>query len=368
MTTLKKLYLSTMLVLLSGITPTLVLSQEFKTEHKLNGFVQSDFYVGDSGATESADTTFHIRRARLGLKGNISPELSYNVLGAYDGGNDEPSEVKAFNLFIKYQFTPSHALTTGQFKYTFDREARPAAHQSPFIYFSTMTSKMVGKLGQEGAAFRDIGLELSGKHTLKDNKRLQYFIGVINGNGINTNEHKFNAASDEKDVYTRLTFDLLPQLNVGLAAYQGYYYDATTTQSLSEQLQTVDAAMTYKKLTFMGAFTQGKYEQASSNDKKSEGYYVMGAYNINPKWDFLLRVQAYESNKNSSNTRLSSTDIGLNYYLNKQGRFGGPRLSVNYLIRNAQDNAKSKVWEERGAIVLGDNVNDLLVTRFQWIF
>lgn len=337
-------------------------ASEFKKSYKMIGFLQNDFYLSENGATDVQESTFHIRRARLGIKGKALPNLSYNILGAYDGSNNASSQVKAFNLLGQYVLSKNHTLTFGQFKYTFDREGRRPAHQSPFIYFSQPTSSMINKLGRSGAALRDIGIELSGHHD-----DMSYHFGIINGNGINTTDHTPVNTSNSKDFYGRITLDVMENFNVGWAAYSGQIFDEVSLMNLDETIWTMDAEYKRDRWTFTGLLNRGRYE-TMGDDLMPGGYAIMGAYALTPKVDFLLRKQAFESDRDVDNTKLSSVDLGVNYYLDKKGQWGGSKISLNYLIRDAESQAKRRIWEDRGDQLTGDAVKDLLAFRLQLVF
>ena len=63
-----------------------------------------DGYYGDAGATDSTESTFMVRRARIGFRGKLLSNLEYNYMAALDAGNSETvgSEVKKLNMFANF--------------------------------------------------------------------------------------------------------------------------------------------------------------------------------------------------------------------------------------------------------------------------
>lgn len=336
----------------------------------VNGFIQTDFYWEDNQQA----STFHTRRARLGAKGTVLPKVKYNILAAYDAGNNQPKDLRAFNVFIKYEFNKNYKVTVGQFKYTFDREGRWAAHQMPFINFSRPVFGLVRTLGQTGAFFRDVGAELTTTHKVFEDRTLKYHLGIINGNGINSNDEITDTASDRKDYYARMTYDFAQHLNVGMAGFRGHHYDEAMAGYLNETLWTVDADYRYQKFSMVASVYHGDYEvfndgmSAPTSDINPFGFSWLASYTVKPKVDLLIRLQRYESDRNTEKTQVEGIDFGLNYYLVREGRWGGTKLSVNYIMREAENNAKSRVWEERGNTVAGDAIEDVIAARFQLVF
>ena len=337
-------------------------SNEFNP--KLFGFIQADYY---SSANNTQLSSFHIRRARLGVKGKIDKNLSYNLLGAYEGGNASEADIRALNVFLRYQVDPSLSFRLGQFKYHFDREGYTPAHSLPALQLSLPTSRFVTKLGQTGSALRDIGLEASGKIKMGGGDALKYSIGMINGNGINKLDENVSTTSSDKDLYTRLQYDLDGGLSLGAAVYQGTRLDGSDEVLESESIWTVDASYDFADTNISGVFTRGKYSKINES-QVPKAYSVTAVSPFTHDIDGLIRYSTYSSDSNRENNQLRQIDFGVNYYLTRKGRWGGTKLMVNYALRSADSAATSRIWGDRGILVQGGNVANVWSLRLQVTF
>jgi hypothetical protein len=95
------------------------------------------------------------------------------------------------------------------------------------------------------------------------------------------------------------------------------------------------------------------------------GYYVMGVFTVISDLDVMARFQQFEDDAfGTSNNEVTSTDLGVKYYFDRKGR-GGSSVSLNYMLRDADTGVTQKIFDERGANVKGDNVDDVIMARLQ---
>ena len=102
---------------------------------KIFGVIQADFYAADAGTSGGEDSSFFIRRARLGARGTLTDRIDYRVMVALDGNNSNTvaGDVKTFDAYVDVALDDSMKLRVGQFKYTFDLEGRRSAADLPLI-------------------------------------------------------------------------------------------------------------------------------------------------------------------------------------------------------------------------------------------
>lgn len=366
------------IVLIVGVLlllPSFALAQEKKfPTAKVGGYVQTDYYLGDAegatvaaGATGTADadkdrdSSFFIRRARLGVKGAVSQMITFGILGGFDGGNSATTRSSANLLdgWINLKFDPAFQVKIGQFKYTFDREGKESGSATPFAMRPAVINDIVVALGQAGGSFRDIGIEIHGGG--KAPIGWKYAAGVLNGNGIGLYDN-----NKDKDLYARVEIAPIKELSMGGGYYTGKFGNAPS--KTDESAYTVDAQVSINRFTVRGAYYKGEYEVAGAADKEPEGWYVVGSVAVIPTLDILARYQTYESDSNKADYEIPSIDIGVNYYFDKKALWGGSKLVLNYMIRDADKSASSKVWEERGVSVKGDAVENVFIARLQATF
>ena len=343
-----------LLILLSATPCAHADDDDFEPTTSIFGNFQFDGYLGDTSLPDTDEATFMIRRARLGFRGQATKAISYNFMAALDAGNSETvgSDVRAFNAFIDYRFSRAATVRLGQFKYDFDLEGRKSASQLP-LPFRAATTAVARSLGRDGGMFRDVGIQLHGRGN--DGPGWSYAVGLVNGNGTNRRDD-----NDHKDLYARGVLGPMAGVKVGTAFYAGRAGDL----ELREDLWTIDLQYEQGALGLYGAYYSGDFENDSAPDSEPSGWYLVAGYEISPNAEVVVRVQDFEQDSALTDTGFDSVDVGFNYYLGKTGRWSGTRVSVMYMSRSAENAASSRIWQERGATVVGDDVEDVLVARF----
>jgi hypothetical protein len=363
------------LCVLGLLAPGLVAAEEKKeypTQPQVSGFFLLDSYSGDSGDVDTVENTFLLRRARLGVKGDFSEMISYQFVGGFDGADKtaskDASSAQLFDAWANMKLHPALQIRAGQFKYNFDLEGKMSAPDLPFATRASIVNNLIGKLGRNGSIFRDIGVEVHGGG--KAPVGWGYTVGVVNGNGANIRDDNEN-----KDVYVRGTVAPVGGVSLGAGFYSGDAMittdpdptvtgDEVTTEQ-NETVWTADVLHTMGPFAFMAAYYQATLEVDTGDDVEPVGWYAVGSYRLLSNLDLLLRYQQEDQDSNADEKLYSSLDIGLNYYFARKGTWNGTRLMLNYMVRDAEDAAKSKVWEERGADVTGEDVNNLFIARLQ---
>lgn len=342
--------------------------KEYPTKPNIFGFFQLDYYEGDAGDSTAVERTFFNRRTRLGISGALTEQLSYQWVGNFDGADSNATAASAqlLDAWVNFSLNPLLQVKAGQFKYTFDREGKDSGMTLPFATRPAIVNTLVGRLGQTGGLFRDIGLEIYGGQ--KKPIGWGYALGVINGNGTNLQD-----VNDHKDGYLRGTIEPIGNVSVGAGYYKGKNVftrtagtpPVTTVVKHDEQIWTVDTMLKVAPFVFVAAYYKGEYEPEAGADVEPKGWYALGSYSLLSNLDLLLRYQIENQDSNASEKKLRSTDIGVNYYMARKGVWSGTKVALNYMLRDADKSASSKVWDERGAAVTGEDVNNLFIARLQ---
>ena len=206
-----------------------------QTRAKLWGFVQPEFQSTDGTPLQAGPfagqpasfnqippqldehSTFLIRRARVGLRGNLMPEDShvnyFLLLEAGENGITQNSggRIKLTDASVTLNYLPGARIRLGQFKYPGAEEGLMAIQSYDYINYSNATNILlqerffdsdgsVSNLDENApngsvGAFRDIGVQLFDGYMV-GNWEHSYAVMLGNGNGILRGDD--NSA---KDVY-----------------------------------------------------------------------------------------------------------------------------------------------------------------------
>jgi phosphate-selective porin len=354
---------SAILMLISILAPVIAFTEEkkFPTKLQISGYFQTDYYVADSGdAPNVPEASFFIRRARLSMNGDLSEMIDYRFVGSLDGtdANSPTGAAQLIEAWANFKFHPFFKVKVGEFKYTFDREGRESSANLPFVMRPTVVNGLVNSLGRTGGIFRDIGIEFNGG--MKNPIGWSYFLGLINGNGLNGRDD-----NNHKDLYFRLVAEPFRHLNLGAGHYWGKAQVGTPATGRNEKIWTVDGAYVLGPVAVAAAYYEADYDQAGGVNMKPKGWYALASYKVLENLDLLVRRQEYNQDGNAQDKVQASTDFGANFYLARKGMWSGAKIAVNYMFRHAQSGASSAIWEERGATVTGSNVKDLFAARLQ---
>jgi hypothetical protein len=125
----------------------------------------------------------------------------------------------------------------------------------------------------------------------------------------------------------------------------------------------VGAAYDRGPLLVRGEYYDGERKTAAAENVK--GYYVMAAYTVTENLDVSARYQQFEDEQwGLTNNRVVATDFGVKYFFERKGR-GGTNVALNYMVRDADSGVTQKIFDERGANLSGDNIDNVLMTRLQ---
>jgi phosphate-selective porin len=158
---------------------------------------------------------FDIRRARVDLKGSVTPFFSYRLQA------DLVDKPKMIDAYGEIKLADYFLITAGQFKIPFSMENLTSSNKLEMIDRSQVVEALVARskdvIGNQNG--RDIGLQISGTFLkVKDIPVIEYRLGVFNGSGINVAD----TANNAKDISGRLIFTPIKGLSFGGGFYKGW--------------------------------------------------------------------------------------------------------------------------------------------------
>lgn len=278
---------------------------------------------------------FDIRRARLTVKGNISPYFGYNFQPEFAGiaSGAGGATTRLLDAFAEVKLASFFNLSIGQQKITLSRESQEADNKYDFIdrsqVVNALTSRSADVIGDHNG--RDIGLVAYGGFLKKEDRALiEYWIGLFNGTGINLAEN-----NTTKDVSARLLVHPIPGLDLG-----GSYYDGVGIfiPSLSENhlRKRVGVELHYE---LKGFSFQTEYLKGEDGIVTKYGYYLQAGYYILPKLQIVGKFDSFDPDKAKSKNQTYIYFGGINYTFNpttrlqlgynaKQKQGGGPNTNV----------------------------------------
>lgn len=270
---------------------------------RLSGFAESRFTNGASAPYSLS--TLELRRARLGVEGNLAPTVAYKM---------EIDAVRSPVLLdARLDYAPrSYAkFTVGQFKIPFSGENLVSDRDITFIERSLMGLSLVPErdTGNNG---RDMGIQLAGNVALEGGRPLfDYAVGVFNGAGVNRRDD-----NRRKDGAARLVVH--PFAGFSLAG--DYYNGAIGATNISRERAGVEFAYTRRLYSLRGEYIWGH-----DGPVRKYGWYSQFAYRFRPKWEALARFDTYDPTRHAGNDVTSTYLVGLNWYLNNH-----VKLQANY--------------------------------------
>lgn len=337
----------------------------------LGGFIEA-WYRNDasdlsSQATSSkkVDNEFRVRRARITASGNLTAGLGYKLTASLDGPapGSSPSTVKLWDAYMSYTVDDLLKVTIGQFKYDFTLEGLESTVDRIPVLRAESINDIAGKLGTQGASFRDIGVKVNG--VFKGALGLSYGLAVINGSGINTGDN-----NGSKDIVGRMTVTPVEGLTVGVSAYAGKGEDEAAAFEVRERAWGADAEFWYEGLRLRGEYISARWKNwdssasAASEGKtgKPRGWYMQASYKIpwHEALEVMGRYEEYEKDSNTADSTLKTATAGLTYYLK-----GKTRISANYLFRDAGGSAVVNAQETNAA---GGEIKDLFLLQAILVF
>lgn len=149
------------------------------------GYLNFQYSRTDAPSPKADTHTFEFRRARVGLKGQVTPEIGFAVL--YDGADNAMKDIYAALTYV-----PNVELRLGQFKTPFGYEQVESDPRLLWLYNSYVVAALA-----RGRDSRDLGVQAIGRWKLAP-FAIEASAAVVNGAGPNTKDDL-----DEKNVWAR---------------------------------------------------------------------------------------------------------------------------------------------------------------------
>lgn len=271
---------------------------------------------------------FDIRRARLDVKGTISPFWSYRVQFDLAGAP------KLIDAYAELKLNDYFNFTIGQAKIPFSLENLTSSNKLELIDRSQAVEALVARGKDVGGNQngRDIGIQLGGTILkLKDRPVVDYRLGVYNGSGINTVDN-----NEKKDYAARLILHPVTGLDISGALYNGSRFVpevktgtvvTTPAKNVDRDRYAFDLSYDLKNLSIRGEYLHGTDELTDR-----EGYYAQaGYYFFEKKLQFLAKYDFYDADKSKADNASTWYVLGANYNFN-----ANVRLQANYTFKQEE--------------------------------
>ena len=252
---------------------------------------------------------FDIRRARLDLKGNISPYFSYRFQA------DLAGTAKLIDAYAEIKLYDYLNITIGQAKIPFSFENLSSSNKRESIDRSQVVEALVARgtdiIGNQNG--RDIGVQVGGS-LIKHERRflLDYRIGLFNGSGINQADKNKN-----KDIVGRLVIHPLTALDFGGSFYSGVG-NFGTPAATNQDRNRYGFEFNYEYQRF---FVRGEFIEGKDGAIKRNGWYGQTGYFLIPaKLQLMLKYDVYDPNANLSKNISTGYLIGATYHFNTWSR------------------------------------------------
>lgn len=273
---------------------------------RFGGFLQQQF-VADENPDSPA--RFSIHRARVGVTGAITEQITVNVIGGY--AEPPANTPRLVNAFINFDIHPLLQVRTGQFLLPFGLEGPQPIFLDPAIERTYAVRRL-----NTFTMFRDVGIQVSGSRSM-----FSYAIALVNGAGANQTEQ-----ISPKDVMGRVALSLTDELRIGLSGHVGQYQaNPADTDHYSRIRGGIDISYRDGPLFLRGEYIVRTDEQPVGDDLTMKGAYVLGGYRLMEDLEAIARYEYYEPDTSAGDDHLNAFAVGANYYF-----VGNTRLSVNY--------------------------------------
>ena len=271
---------------------------------------------------------FDIRRARLDVKGTISPYWSYRVQF------DLAGSPKLIDAYAELKLNDYLNFTIGQAKIPFSLENLTSSNKLEMIDRSQAVEALVarGKDVNGNQNGRDLGIQLGGTLLkLKDRPVVDYRLGIYNGSGINVADN-----NEKKDYAARLIVHPVAGLDISGALYNGSRFipEVKTGTVVTTPAKSVDRDRYGFDLSYdlNNLSVRSEYLHGTDDQTKREGYYAqVGYYFLEKKFQLLAKYDFYDADKAKANDASTWYVIGANYNFNTN-----VRLQANYTIKQEE--------------------------------
>lgn len=369
---------------------------------KIWGFIQPEFSATDGtdlkagpwsgqeavfnqiGPDNDSNSSFNIRRARLGIRGQFDyNKVNYFLLSEFgNNGITRDDGAQLTDASVTLNYIPNAHIRIGQFKTPGSEEGLKAIHVFDYNSFTNPTNQLLLErhFDEDGSrtgttadvtnpltgpvgAFRDIGVQVFNTFK-KGDREFSYAAMIGNGNGINRGD---NNSSKDLHLYaaTEKVYKGKGGRRQGLKLF-GWHQEGKRTLKFVDGVagnQDFDrkrygVGTTYRKgklrlgaeyikadgmifngtdgAAVAGSLNNAGTQLASFNvleNGKADGYYLDAGYKVTPKLELDIRYD--QLNRGTETTagerKFNTLTLGGQYFFNKK-----TRLIANYEFRSAE--------------------------------
>jgi phosphate-selective porin len=287
---------------------------------QLTGYSQVRYQIFQESGKHNS---FDIRRARIDLKGSVTPFFSYRLQA------DLVDKPKMIDAYGEIKLADYFSITAGQFKIPFSMENLTSSNKLEMIDRSQVVEALAARskdvIGNQNG--RDIGIQVGGTFLkVREMPVIEYRLGVFNGSGINVAD----TANNEKDVSGRLVFMPVKGLSFGGSFYSGW--DKAIKPDVAGKSQTRNRFGGEVSYVFSHFSLKGEYIAGKDGKTNRAGWYAQAGYFVIPqKLQVLGKYDVYDPNTSTSNNISTNYVFGANYNFN-----GWSRLQAFYTIRQEE--------------------------------
>lgn len=282
---------------------------------KFSGYTQARYQsLNKSGDIDG----FDIRRARLDIRGVLTPVYDYRAQIEF-GGTKGPFLLDAT---VVAKFSPGFNVTLGQFKVPLSRENLTSSPKLETINRSqgveALTARGKDVIGNHNG--RDIGIAISGGLLPnEDVYLLDYTAGLFNGSGINAADK-----NEQKDFAARLVYHPNRKFDIGGSYYNGRGTWGTTSANRNRDRIGVDLDYHLDPVSIKGEYISGK-----DDTTRKTGWFLQAGYFFKPqKLQGVLKFDTYDADTKISANETNVYTFGITRFFNKSAF-----LQVNYELK-----------------------------------
>lgn len=278
---------------------------------QISGYTQIRYQALDEPGKKDG---FDIRRARLDVKGSLTPYFGYRLQTEFA---DKP---KIIDAYAEIKIADYFTITAGQFKIPFSLENLTSSNKLEMIDRAQAVEALAARgkdvIGNQNG--RDLGIQVGGvivKNKTTNLPVIEYRLGVFNGSGINVAD----TANEAKDVGGRLIVSPLKGLSIGGGFYNGW--DRAIKPDVKGKSQKrnrigLDASYTTLRLSIKGEYIHGVDGITDKN-----GWYLQAGYFVIPqKLQVLAKYDTYDPSTSKADNISTLYVIGANLNFNSWSR------------------------------------------------
>jgi phosphate-selective porin len=291
------------------------------------GFIQPKFEYNQIDGDDDSNT-FDFNRARIGVMGKIPYDISYYVvLEASPDNQRHNGDAYLLDAFVTYSRFDFAKISMGSFKNPISLELNTPCHKLHTINRSRVVNQLASPDRDRGVMF------LGGA----DTTLFQYRLAITNGTGLFDKDN-----NKRKDYSARVVLNPHKNIKIG-ASYKYGESKSEIVDAPDDERTRWGADLQYKKGAFLlqgeylygkdvGSYTTGggcgdPIENHQGSIKRDGGF-LMAMYKFKNNIQPVLKVEYFDSNKDTGNNTEFCTTYGLNYFLNDW-----TKIQANYVYR-----------------------------------